>query len=43
MDAVVDRQALKIVNKARTRRLVGRVLMIGGVASSRSSADWRSG
>ena len=32
MDAVVDRQALKVANKARTRRLVGRVLMLAGVA-----------
>ena len=31
MDAVVDRQALKLANKARRRRLVGRVLMLAGV------------
>jgi membrane fusion protein, multidrug efflux system len=31
MDAVVDRQALKIANKARRRQIVGRVLMLAGV------------
>ena len=30
MDAVVDRQALKIANKARRRQIVGRVLMLAG-------------
>jgi membrane fusion protein (multidrug efflux system) len=32
MDAVVDRQALKAASQARKRRIVGRVLMLAGVA-----------
>jgi len=32
MDAVVDRQALKAASQARKRRLVGRALMLAGVA-----------
>ncbi len=32
MDAVVDRQVLKTANKARRRQIVGRVLMLAGVA-----------
>jgi membrane fusion protein (multidrug efflux system) len=31
MDAVVDRQALKAAQKARTRKIVGRLLMLAGV------------
>ena len=31
MDAVVDRQALRTARKTRTRRLIGRVLMLAGV------------
>jgi len=31
MDAVVNREALKIANKARRRQIVGRVLMLAGV------------
>ena len=31
MDAVVDRQALKIASKAHRRQIVGRVLMLAGV------------